>query len=188
MTSATAGSVTSQNTQSQIKVWDIVVRLFHWTTVAGVLIAFLSEEWRDLHKLAGYVVMGALAVRIVWGLIGPPHARFTDFVPGPVRLVSYLREMLARRESRHLGHNPAGGAMVIALLLTLMLTCVTGWMLTLDAFWGDELVEEAHEILSNALLVLIPLHIAGVIWSSRRHRENLVKAMVTGNKPASIDG
>ncbi len=185
MTSAIVDSASPESRQKQVRVWDIVVRLFHWTTVTAVLTAFLTEEWRDLHKLAGYVVLGALVVRIIWGFIGTPHARFADFVPGPAELLAYLRSMFVQREPRHLGHNPAGGAMVITLLLALALTCATGWMLTLDAFWGDELVEEAHEVFSNGLLVLIPLHVIGVIWSSRRHRENLVKAMITGDKPVS---
>lgn len=165
-----------------VKVWDLLVRSFHWITLVGVVVAFLSEDWQDVHEIAGYVVMGALAIRIVWGLIGTVHARFSDFVPTPGGLLAYLQSMLRGKERRYLGHNPAGGAMAVTLMLMLAAIGVTGWMMGLDAYWGEEWLEEVHEFLANGLLALIGLHIVGVLWSSYRHRENLVRGMITGVK------
>ncbi len=165
-----------------IRVWDIVVRVFHWSTVVLFTLALLFEEPRLLHKTLGYTLMGILAIRIVWGFVGTPNARFTDFVPRPKSLLGYLRAMRAGREERHLGHNPAGGAMVVALMLTLAGIGLSGWMMGLDAFWGKDWVHGLHEGLVNLALVLVGLHVGGVVWASLRHRENLVRAMVTGLK------
>ncbi len=176
----------SEPVSRPVRVWDLLVRVFHWTTVVGVLVAFLTDEWRQAHLAVGYIVMGAVVVRVIWGFVGSVHARFDDFVPGPRRLWRYGQSMMQLREPRHLGHNPAGGAMVMALLLTLILVSLSGWMMTWDAFWGEEWLEETHEFFTNVLLLLVPLHVLGVIWSSYRHRENLVKAMVTGDKAEVI--
>ncbi|MGL5012124.1 MAG: cytochrome b/b6 domain-containing protein [Paracoccaceae bacterium] len=170
--------------QRMVKVWDLGVRLFHWGLVAGVLAAYLSEDSRSLHRIFGYIVMGLIAFRLIWGLVGTYHARFTSFVPGPVRLMRYLRDIAQRREARYLGHNPAGAAMIVALLLVLAGISATGWMMGTDAWFGVEWVEHAHEWLVNGLIVLVLLHLGGVALASLRHRENLVKAMVTGLKAA----
>jgi cytochrome b len=167
-----------------VMVWDIGVRLFHWGVVAGVLAAYLSEDSRSLHRAFGYVVMGLIAFRLIWGFLGTQHARFASFLPGPMRLLTYLRDMARGREARHLGHNPAGAAMIVALVAVLGGICATGWMMGMDAYFGVEWVEDAHEALVNVLIGLVVLHIAGVAVASLRHRENLVKAMVTGLKAA----
>ncbi len=164
------------------RVWDIGVRLFHWLLVTGVLGAYIFESPRWLHLWLGYGVAGLIAFRLVWGFIGPRHARFTDFVPGPHRLITYLRDMAAGRERRYLGHNPAGGAMVMALLITLIAISVSGYMMGMDAYFGVEWVEDLHEALVNFLLLLVALHLGGVALASWRHRENLVVAMITGEK------
>ncbi|MGL4321369.1 MAG: cytochrome b/b6 domain-containing protein, partial [Paracoccaceae bacterium] len=152
--------------QRMVRVWDIGVRLFHWGLVAGVLAAYLSEDSRSLHRILGYIVMGLIAFRLIWGLVGTHHARFASFVPGPVRLIGYLRDIAARREARYLGHNPAGAAMIVALLLVLAGISATGWMMGMDAYFGAEWVEDAHEALVNGLIVLVILHIAGVAVAS----------------------
>jgi cytochrome b len=170
--------------QRMVRVWDIGVRLFHWGLVAGVLAAYLSEDSRSLHRIFGYAVMGLIAFRLIWGLVGTQHARFASFLPGPVRLLAYLRDMARGREARHLGHNPAGAAMIVALLAVLGGISATGYMMGMDAYFGVEWVEDAHEALVNGLIVLVMLHVAGVAVASRRHGENLVKAMVTGLKAA----
>ena len=167
-----------------LKVWDIGVRLFHWSLVAGVFGAYLFTSPRWLHLWLGYTVAGLIAFRLVWGLIGPRHARFADFVPGPRRLIAYLQDMAKGREKRHVGHNPAGGAMVVVLLLTLTAIAVTGYMMGLDAWFGEEWLEELHEGLVNFLVLLVALHVGGVLLASHRHRENLVLAMITGQKNA----
>ncbi len=171
-------------TKSRIRVWDIGVRLFHWSLVAGVFGSYFLTSPRWLHLWLGYAVAGLIAFRLIWGLIGPRHARFSDFVPGPRRLIAYLHAMWQGREERHIGHNPAGGAMVIALLAMLAAISVTGYMMGMDAYFGVEWVEELHGALVNFLLLLVALHVGGVILASRRHRENLVLAMITGQKEA----
>lgn len=171
-----------------VRVWDPLVRLFHWTVVTGVFVAWFTEDWRSVHKFTGYVVLGAVLVRIVWGFTGTRHARFADFVRGPREVLGYALDVLRGREPRHLGHNPLGGAMVVALLVTLLVVTVSGWMMTLDAFWGEDWVEDLHETAVNLLIFgLVPLHLAGVVFTSLRERVNLVKAMITGVKELPAD-
>jgi cytochrome b len=185
------------NTPPTVTVWDPLVRLFHWLLVAAFATAYLTEdEWQTIHVLAGYVVCGLLAVRLIWGFIGTPHARFTDFVYSPGFTLRYLRDVLRGRATRYLGHNPAGGAMIIALLLALLVTVVSGLLLYGAAEWAGPLagllhdvsdeqtewLEEIHEWSANFTLVLVGLHVAGVLWESILHRENLVLAMFTGRK------
>ena len=140
-----------------------------------------------LHDAAGYVVLGLIAVRLVWGVIGPEHARFASFVPGPTRLVDYLRGLARGRPARFLGHNPAGGAMIVLLLAAVLTAAASGWLMTTDWFWGVGWVEELHETAAWLALALVGVHVTGVLVSSLLHRENLVRAMITGNKPVSID-
>lgn len=172
-----------------VRVWDPLVRLFHWSLVASFAVAWITgDDWKALHIWAGYAAAALIAFRLVWGLVGPRYARFTQFVRTPGSVAAYLKDLLAGREARYLGHNPAGGAMILALILSLSALCLTGWMYTTDAFWGEEWVEEAHEALANLLLVLVGLHLAGVALASLKHRENLVRAMVTGRKRAPARG
>jgi cytochrome b len=164
-------------------VWDPLVRIFHWSLVIAFTVAWLSgEELRGVHLIAGYAIVGLVAFRLVWGVIGATHARFSDFVYRPRRVIGYLMDAVRMRAKRYVGHNPAGGAMVIALLAMLTATCATGVMMTTDAYWGVKWVEEAHETAVNLTLVLIGLHLAGVAAASFEHRENLVRAMFTGRK------
>lgn len=115
------------NSEAEVKVWDPLVRVFHWSLVAAFTIAYLTEdEWQSLHVWAGYLVAGLVTFRVVWGFIGPQHARFSDFVFSPSATIAYLKEMVALRAKRYLGHNPAGGAMVLALLLSLAATTLSG--------------------------------------------------------------
>ncbi len=172
--------------RSTLKVWDPLVRTFHWTVALACLGAYLtSDDWRRLHEALGYWVLGAVIVRIVWGFVGTRHARFADFVKGPRRLARYMLGLAQGAEPRYVGHNPLGGLMVVALLLVLGGLGITGWMMGLDAFWGDETLGNLHAYLANLLLVLVGLHLLGVAWESLRHGENLVLAMITGRKPVS---
>ncbi len=180
----------------RVRVWDPLVRYFHWALVAGFAIAYLvGDEVLGLHVWAGYLVLGLIAVRLVWGVIGTRHARFSDFVRGPRQILAYLNDVLHFRAKRYLGHNPAGGAMAIVLLLAVTATGVTGvalygaqesagpWasMSGLSAFWGDAL-KEVHEFVANLTLVLIVLHVVGVLFASLEHRENLIGGMISGYK------
>ena len=199
--------------EERVKVWDIAVRVFHWSLVVLFTLSYLTgEDEGMLHIYAGYGVIALLAFRIVWGFVGTRHARFTDFVRGTKATMSYARSMLSGKPAHYLGHNPLGGWMVIALLLSLAGACWSG----LEAYGaeghgplasqeslfiqsalahgdededgngkereGEEFWEEVHEVLSNLSLLLVFVHIAGVGVASVMHRENLVKAMITGYK------
>jgi cytochrome b len=170
-----------------VRVWDPVVRLFHCTLVAAVATAFLVEEGSRLHDAAGYVVLALIAVRLVWGLIGPSHARFASFLAGPAALARYLTDLVRGRPQRFLGHNPAGAVMILALLATLTVAAGSGWLMTTDRFWGVAWVEELHEGSAWFALALVGVHVLGVVVSSVLHREDLVRAMVTGRKPARVE-
>lgn len=184
-------------TGGRVRVWDPLVRVFHWSLAVGFATAFIVEDdILDVHVWAGYLVLILIAVRLVWGLIGTRHARFTDFVRGPRQVLDYFAGAMRGKAPHYLGHNPAGGAMVVALLVAVAATGLTGMALygaeelsgplaplmrDLPRAWGHWL-EEAHEVLANLTLGLIVLHIGGVLFSSLAHRENLVAAMFTGYK------
>lgn len=169
-----------------ITVWDPLVRIGHWLLVAGVIAAWLTRRgWGTLHELVGYGVLAVVGVRAIWGFVGPQYARFTGFVKGPGEALRYAGQLLRRREPRHIGHNPLGGWMIVALLLTTAATGASGWLYTTDRFWGVEWVETLHATLADLLLVLAALHVAGVLVASIRHRENLVAAMIHGRKRAA---
>ena len=182
------------------KVWDPLVRLFHWSLVLGFAVAYLTEdELMPLHLAAGYLVLGLVAFRTAWGFVGTRHARFSDFVRPPRSVLAYLGDLARLRAPRHLGHSPAGGAMVLALLLVLLLTGLSGLALQgVEAHsgplaglladaprgWVDAL-EELHEVLAHFTLALVLAHLAGVLLASLQHGENLVRSMITGYKRRS---
>jgi cytochrome b len=171
---------------AMVRVWDPFVRIFHWSLVALFIVAFVTgDEIERLHVVAGYAIAALVVLRIVWGFIGPRHARFSDFVRSPAIALDYLRQSIQGRAPRHLGHNPAGALMTLALLAMLIAISATGIMMTTDAFWGAQWVEDVHEALVYATLGLVVLHVAGVLFASYEHGENLVKAMITGRKRAS---
>ncbi len=189
-------------TPKQIRVWDPLVRLFHWSLVAAFATAFIVEDdLLGVHVWAGYLVLALISVRLVWGLIGTRHARFSDFVRGPGAVLEYLRDVMRLRAPRYLGHNPAGGAMILLILIGLAATGISGLALYgaeefagplaetmrgLPPSWGDVL-EETHEVFANLTLGLILIHVAGVLVSSLLHRENLIGAMISGNKRQELE-
>jgi cytochrome b len=168
-----------------VKVWDPFVRIFHWSLVGLFAFAFLTgDEWQQPHELAGYAIAGLVAARIVWGFVGSRHARFSTFVRSPNQVFRFLSATARFSAPRYLGHNPAGAAMILALLAAIGVIATTGYMMTTDAYWGVEWVEEVHELAAWGALGLIALHLAGVVAASLEHSENLVRAMVTGRKRA----
>jgi cytochrome b len=173
-------------TPSKVRVWDLFVRLFHWGLVSVFAIAYFSTvgmpDW--VHNAAGYIAMALVCARVVWGFKGSRHARFADFVPTPRRLWTYVKAVLSRTEPRCIGHNPAAALMILFLLAMVMAIGVTGWMLTLDAFWGSEAVENLHVLLVDITLVAVAVHLCAAIYESWNHRENLVWSMITGDKRA----
>lgn len=135
-----------------VKVWDIAVRIFHWSLVAAFITAYFSgEENEFLHVNAGYIICGLIAFRAVWGFVGSKHARFSDFIYSPAKIFSYARALAAGSPKHFLGHNPLGGAMVIALLLSLALTCLSGMKLyAADDGKGPLANMSAPALISNA--------------------------------------
>lgn len=181
-------SAAPSSREPRVRVWDGAVRLLHWSLVASVAVTALTlidalgiGTW---HKPVGYVALAVVALRVLWGVVGPRHARFSAFVRGPVRTARYAGDVLRGDEPRHLGHNPLGGWMVVALIAAVASLAFTGWLYTTDEFFGSEAVEDLHRWLAWTLLAMVVLHLAGVIFTSVRHRENLVRAMVDGTKRA----
>ena len=173
-----------------VVVWDPVVRLFHWLVVLGFMAnMFVAEEGKLVHRWIGYGILALIAVRLVWGFVGTAYARFSNIVPTPSALWAYVKALSTGREPRYIGHNPAAAIMMITLVLLLALCGVTGWMQGLDAFWGNEWVQDVHKLSAYAILALAGVHVLAAIVESVRHDENLIWSMITGRKraPAGSD-
>jgi len=167
----------------RVLVWDLPVRVFHWLMVVSFALAWLSaesERWRLLHVTLGYTMVGLVAFRIVWGFVGSQPARFASFVRGPVAVKAYLQSLRQRRPEHHTGHNPAGAVAIVALLGLTLLTTALGWAAYNEL--GGEWLAEGHELAANTMIVLVGVHLLGVVSGSLAHRENLVRAMLTGRK------
>ena len=193
---------------TDIVVWDPLVRICHWVLAASVIVAWFADEPLVLHTWLGYIAGAVVGVRVLWGFVGPNHALFKNFVRGPRLVFAYLFDLIRFSSKRYLGHSPAGGAMIVALLLMVAVTAGTG-MATLAADRGEgplagiiarreqpnapngehnrheeSFLKEVHEIAANITLILVVLHVAGVGLASIAHRENLVAAMISGRKRA----
>ena len=173
---------------TSVKVWDWPVRVFHWTLAASVIGAYVtgeSEDFERLHHTLGWVAAGLIAFRVVWGLVGTRYARFNEFIRGPAQVWAYIKSLRSGQPQHFVGHNPVGAVAVILLMALVALSVYTGWLaLAEDA---AEWLEEAHEIAANTLITVVLVHVIGVLWSSRTHGENLLKAMLTGRKTALIE-
>ena len=181
-----------------VKVWDLPTRLFHWLLVLSFVAAYFSSEYHlgFLHNLIGYFLCLLLSARLIWGFAGNQYARFRSFVFSPQETVAYLSSMRHNNPRHYYGHNPAGALMVFALLgllsmifisglITLAVIDFEGPLLFLANYLDDEtsyVVRHLHGWLIDIALVVIPLHLLGVVVGSFQHKENLVRAMVTGNK------
>ncbi|MBB5502415.1 cytochrome b/b6 domain-containing protein [Paraburkholderia sp. MM5384-R2] len=172
----------------RILVWDAPVRLFHWlfaACFAGAWLTAESEHWRLVHVTLGYTAGGLVIFRLAWGLVGTKYARFSSFVRGPARVWRYLLGILRGHPQRHVGHNPAGAIVIVAMLALACALTITGWATYNDA--GGAWLGELHEGVANLMLALVGVHIAGVVVSSWVHRENLIGAMVNGHKAGQPD-
>lgn len=164
-------------------IWDLPTRAFHWLLAAAFAGAYLTaegERLRDVHLLLGYTAVGLVAFRLLWGLIGTRYARFASFPLSPRAVIDYLKSLRTWSPRHYFGHNPAGSWAIIALLALIATTAATGWAVTMDI--GPDWLDDVHEAIANATLALVGLHVAAVIVSSLLHRENLVRAMLTGYK------
>ena len=175
--------------EATIRVWDPFVRAFHWTLVATFALCWFTPHAAEtLHGYLGYAALALIVARVVWGFAGPPYARFSSFVRSPAAVAAYISAIARGREPRYIGHNPAGGAMIVALMLGIVAAGVSGWALTTDAFWGSEAATGVHSLIAHAVAALIVFHLGGVALASFRHRENLPRAMLTGAKRAPAAG
>ena len=204
-------------------VWDLLVRIFHWTLVLAFIIAYLTgDEENALHVYSGYYILGLVLIRILWGLVGTRYARFRSFTFSPRSVQAYLKNLFSTGSGKkYTGHNPAGSWMVIIMLTSLLATGFSGLKVyglegygplaqtvkidnlktdqhntglinvsdskkehnkEKDKNGGDEFWEEIHEFLANFTVLLVLLHISGVILSSKKHGQNLIRAMITGYK------
>jgi cytochrome b len=228
------GGKTRMNKNNQIRVWDLFVRVFHWSLLPLFFVAYLTgDDKGPLHRYVGYAVLGLVVVRIVWGFCGTKHALFSDFICSPAKALTYLKELATGTPAHYRGHNPAAAWMIIFFLANSMIICLSGYAAYAakgknplfgfgnafsivenayaddddkrehkgkherygenlksergddddsDSVWGD-----IHEMSAQFMLLLIGLHIIGVAVSSRKHSENLVKAMITGKKDKKGD-
>jgi cytochrome b len=189
---------------TEVRVWDPLVRAIHWLLAAAVIVDWFTDEPLWMHTWLGYLALAFVVVRVAWGFVGPEHARFVSFVRGPQLVFDYLAGLVRFSSKRYLGHSPAGGAMIVALLIMITATAVTG-MANLAADRGEGplagvvskverpprvpgqrrpplLMKQVHETVANVTIVFVVLHVLGVILASFAHRENLVRAMITGRK------
>lgn len=172
----------------KVEVWDLFIRLFHWSLVISFSVAYASGDgWRGFHLFAGYAALALIAGRLLWGVIGTKYARFAHFVTSPKKIVVYVRDVLNRRDARYLGHNPAGGAMIVVMLVLLAAVSVSGVLLTTDAFWGSEAMDMIHRVLANITVFCIVAHVLGVVFTSISTKENLIWSMMSGRKRAPRD-
>jgi|SRR6516162_748239 cytochrome b len=211
---ASSETIRTTSRAASTLVWDPLVRFGHWALVAAFAVAYLSgeDEADALHVWGGYIVGAIVVLRVGWGFVGPRHARFSDFVRSPLVALAYFRDLLYGRARRYVGHSPAGGAMVIALLVCLAATVATGLIaygeegkgplaavLVTDANANgneaehrapaktgreesESTIGELHGLLANITVALVVAHILGVAVASVVHKENLVFAMITGRK------
>lgn len=184
------------NSNESIKVWDIFIRFFHWSLVLTFLIAYLTEDdFMTLHTVAGYSIIALICLRLIWGFIGTEHARFKDFIYPLATVKEFIKNTLSANAKRYIGHNPAGGLMILLMLISIVVTSITGVIVEGMENSGpfaeqlhnsgemlEDVFEEIHEFFANFSLLLIFLHIAGVMVESIIHKENLIKSMVTGLK------
>ena len=174
------------NTET-VRVWDLPTRLFHWATAGSFLIAFItaeSERWRDIHVNAGYTLAGLLVFRLLWGFVGGRYSRFAEFWPTPKKLWAYLKSLFSGHPQHFIGHNPAGALAIFVLLGLGVAVTLSGWAIYEEI--GGEWLEDLHEGAANGMMAVVAIHITGVAVSSWLHRENLVRAMVTGSKKTHL--
>lgn len=204
MASAITSDCSANDTQvtAPVRVWDVPVRLFHWLLVLLIIVMFvtgkLGGNWLEWHKRAGFSVLGLITFRILWGFIGSHHARFVNFLRGPEAVLAYIKCATRKDSPHHVGHNPLGALSVVTMLGVLLLQALMGLFANDDLMLEGpfaHLVSKAvsdqmttlHKLNSTLILILIGVHLAAVAFAFFYKKENLVKAMVTGDKmlPAS---
>ena len=164
-------------------VWDLPTRAFHWSLVLSFTGAYLTGEndhYALLHVSCGFTVLGLIIFRLVWGFMGSRYARFKNFVANMSEIFNYLKSLFTRSPRHYVGHNPAGGLAICLLLILGLITAITGWVEYEDL--DISYIEVVHELSADAMLGLVLIHVSAVVLSSFLHRENLIRAMLTGCK------
>lgn len=173
------------NTPSrELVIWDPVVRMFHWTLAGAFFLnMFVTEDGSFSHRWIGYVALCLLGVRAVWGFVGPRRARFSDFVPTRSRLRTHVQHLKHRTRDPTEGHNPLGGSMAIALMALILGLGISGYMMeNVDAFFGEEWLEELHEALANLMLAAVAVHVSAVLFMQHWTGQALIRPMLTGRR------
>ena len=181
------------NEPKTVRVWDPLIRIFHWSLVFFFLLAYASEDWETLHHWSGYIVATLIVFRLLWGIVGSRNARFVNFVRSPSNMLQYFKAMLSLQVPHYQGHNPLAAGMIITLLVSISAISFTGMLLIADqglgplagtflAPYGGDWLEGPHEFFANFTLLLICLHVTGVLFSSLLEGENLARTMITGKK------
>jgi cytochrome b len=185
-----------------VKVWDLPTRLFHWSLVTVFAFQYITVELLDdamqLHFYGGYVALGIILFRIIWGFVGTYHARFSHFIYSPNEAFSYLKESAKGNAQTYLGHNPLGGYSVLAILAVMLTQATSGLFMTDDIFldgpyYGvfsdsiDDIMNFLHHNAITLMYALIALHLAAIIWYSVKKKQKLVPAMLHGNKPSDTN-
>lgn len=184
-----AGSDGRGDGRVAVRVWDPLVRLTHWTIAAAIVLnGAIVDEDSLAHVWIGYAALAVLALRLVWGLIGPKHARFSAFPPSIGAALTHVADTLTGRAKPHLSHNPLGALMVYALWGLLAVVSLTGVAMETDALWGLKEMEDVHEIAANLLMILAALHVAGVLIESKLSGVNLARGMIDGIKRMPANG
>ncbi|PNK59620.1 cytochrome b/b6 domain-containing protein [Psychrobacter sp. FDAARGOS_221] len=174
-----------------IKVWDICVRFTHWVIAAGILanLAF-TDDGSELHEYVGYVVVGLVVLRLIWGFIGTRYARFSNFFPTPARLKSHLKALshhqIPQNNVNNVGHNPLAALMMFALWAVIIGLGITGYAMEAHIIADEDTLEDIHEVFASSLYLLVPLHVLSAILMSRLQKQNLIKSMITGNKQVVV--
>lgn len=184
-------------------IWDLPTRLFHWLLVASLTIQYATAEWMDdameWHFYVGYFTIGLVLFRIIWGFIGPEHARFRHFLKGPGAIASYIRTLPDKHAAAHTGHNPLGGVFVVVMLLLIAVQAVSGLFMTDDVFLDgpyrhlvssetQDLMNTLHHQVINALLLVIALHIAAIAFYAIYKKQSLTPPMIHGKKATNTPG
>ena len=181
-------------------IWDLPTRLFHWSLAASFALAWLTSEsdrWLPVHVFLGYLMLGLVGFRVLWGFAGSHFSRFSSFWFGPREAISYLKDVATGRAARHVGHNPTGSLAIYILLALTVVVGSTGWLTLggeeqqgLTAGWLSfsqiKLLKQVHDASATVMLLVVFGHIAGVVLESLVHKENLARAMFTGIKLAEL--
>ena len=173
---------------SRVRVWDPFVRAFHWSLVAFFAAnALFVDDDGKLHQWIGYAIVALVLLRIAWGFVGSPYARFASFPPDIAGALGQASEIVTGRRRPHRGHSPLGAWMIYNLLAATLVIGLSGYLMTTDAFWGLEWPEELHELAVTWAEISVLVHIAAVFFEGHRTRVNLPRAMITGYKDLPME-